>query len=377
MMKIAYCIAATYNSGGMERVLANKVNSLAADGTECLVITTDQRGRKPFFRMDPRVRHIDLAIDYEANNGGSFLNKLVNYPLRQLRHRRRLRDVLEREQPDITVSMFCNEASLLPAIKAGGRKLLEVHFSRFKRLQYGRRGLWALADRWRSRRDLSTARRYDRFIVLTEEDRGYWHGVGNVEAIPNAVSFDCPVPAPLTSRKVLAVGRLSHQKGFDRLIDAWAAAVKDNPGWTLEIVGSGELADELKRRISTAGVAGSVVLTPSCSDMPSKYREASVLAMTSRYEGLPMALIEAQTCGLPIVAMDCRCGPRDVVSDGRSGFIVAEGDTEAFASRLSLLMSDDALRSDMGRHATLESRRFAADSIMARWKKVFNELLSQ
>lgn len=376
-MKIAYCIAATYNSGGMERVLANKVNSLTADGTECLIITTDQHGRKPFFDMDSRVCHIDLGIDYEANNGASFFSKLVNYPLRQLRHRRRLRAVLEREKPDITVSMFCNEASLLPAIKAGGRKLLEVHFSRFKRLQYGRKGLWALADRWRSRRDLHTACRYDRFVVLTEEDRGYWRGVDNIEAIPNAVSFECPVPAPLTSRKVLAVGRLSRQKGFDRLIDAWAIAVRDNPGWTLEIVGSGELAEPIKRQIEAAGATGSVVLTPSCSDMPAKYREASVLAMTSRYEGLPMALIEAQTCGLPIVAMDCRCGPRDVVTDGRSGFIVSDGDTAAFASRLSRLMSDDALRLDMGRHAVEESRRFSADRIMARWKTVFNELLSR
>lgn len=376
-MKIAYCIAATYNSGGMERVLANKVNSLAADGTECLIITTDQHGRKPFFDMDPRVRHVDLGIDYEANNGTSFLNKLIHYPLRQIRHRRRLRAVLEREKPDITVSMFCNEAPLLPAIKAGGRKLLEVHFSRFKRLQYGRKGLWALADRWRSRRDLQTARRYDRFVVLTEEDRGYWHGVDNIEAIPNAVSFECPQPAPLTSRKVLAVGRLSHQKGFDRLIDAWAISVRNNPGWTLEIVGSGELAEPIKRQIEETGVAGSVVLTPSCSDMPAKYREASILAMTSRYEGLPMALIEAQTCGLPIVAMDCRCGPRDVVTDGRSGFIVTEGDIAAFASQLSRLMSDDALRLDMGRNAILESRRFAADRIMSRWKTLFNELLSR
>lgn len=120
----------------------------------------------------------------------------------------------------------------------------------------------------------------------------------------------------LSQRKVLAVGRLSHQKGFDRLIEAWRDAVAANPGWTLEIVGSGELHDELKRQIEENGVADSVVMTSGCSDMPAKYREASILAMTSRYEGLPMALIEGQACGLPIVAMDCKCGPRDVVTDG-------------------------------------------------------------
>lgn len=171
-MKIIYCIAATYNSGGMERVLANKVNWLTRHaGVECIVVTSDQCGRKPFFEFDKRVRHIDLGINYEANNGRGFLNKLIGYPLRQWRHRRRLSALLRREKADITVSMFCNEAALLPDIKDGSRKLLEVHFSRFKRLQYGRTGVWAIADRLRSRGDLRTARRYDRFVTLT---RGTW-----------------------------------------------------------------------------------------------------------------------------------------------------------------------------------------------------------
>lgn len=374
-MKIIYCIAATYNSGGMERVLANKVNWLTRHaGVECVVVTSDQCGRKPFFEFDKRVRHIDLGINYEANNGRGFLNKLIGYPLRQWRHRRRLSALLRREKADITVSMFCNEAALLPDIKDGSRKLLEVHFSRFKRLQYGRTGMWAIADRLRSRGDLRTARRYDRFVTLTREDMGYWPDVPGIEAIPNAVPFEAPAAADLSQRKVLAVGRLSHQKGFDRLIEAWRDAVAANPGWTLEIVGSGELHDELKRQIEENGVADSVVMTSGCSDMPAKYREASILAMTSRYEGLPMALIEGQACGLPIVAMDCKCGPRDVVTDGSDGFITPQGDTATFADRLSQLMSDADLRVRMGAEARRQAKRFDPDKIMTRWMEIFREL---
>ena len=161
-MKIIYLIAGTYRPGGMERVLAGKTNWLVDHGADVLVVTTDQRGRKPFFEMDGRIRHVDMDINYEDNNGGSFLNKLLRYPAKQLRHRISLTRLLKKERANIVVSMFCNDASFLPCINDGSRKVLEIHFSRYKRLQYGRKGLWALADRWRSGNDRRVALRIKR-----------------------------------------------------------------------------------------------------------------------------------------------------------------------------------------------------------------------
>lgn len=359
----------------MERVLAGKANWLASHGHTVSIITTDQRGREPFFELRPSIRCHDLGINYEANNDGPLLTKLAQYPLKQWRHRRRLRRLLAELQPDVTVSMADNEAVILPSLAEGGRKVMEVHFSRFKRLQYGRSGLWGFIDRRRFRHDLLTARRYDRFVTLTEEDLGYWQGVDGAVAIPNASPFEADTPADVTSsRTVLAVGRLTHQKGFERLIEAWAAVAPEHPEWQLEIAGSGPQLDMLLSMAADAGVSSSVIFTGNCPDMAAKYRTAALLAMTSRYEGLPMALIEAQTFGLPAVAMDCKCGPRDVITDGSDGFVTPAGDTAAFASRLAQLMDDGDLRARMARNAVAASARYRRDAIMNRWLDLFNQL---
>ena len=170
-MRIVYCIAGTYNSGGMERVLANKANYLVSHGYEVFIITTDQRGKQPFFSLDERIRCYDLGINYEENNGKSLLNKIIHYPFKQWKHRKRLSELLRELRADIAISMFCNDVSFLWKIKDGSRKILEIHFSRYKRLQYERKGAWKLADQWRSRMDEKTVKKYACFVVLTHEDK--------------------------------------------------------------------------------------------------------------------------------------------------------------------------------------------------------------
>ena len=386
-MKIVYLIAGTYRSGGMERVLAGKANWLVRNGVaSVLIVTTDQRGQKPFFEIDSRIRHEDLGINYEENNGGSFLNKLVRYPFKQIRHRIRLAALLKRERADIVVSMFCNDAAFLPRIKDGSRKVLEIHFSRYKRLQYGRSGLWALADRWRSRNDLKVVRRFDRFVVLTEEDRTYWEQdavLPNICVIPNSRTF-CVAEDELSEdcrRTVLAVGRYNVQKAFDRLIDAWAEVQESvrsgqcPDGWKLRLVGDGELRDELQAQTDRLHLNDSVILGRVENDMVNVYCGSDIYAMTSLYEGLPMVLLEAQAAGLPIVSMTCKCGPRDVVTDGVDGFLVPEGDVRAFAGRLVQLMSDSELRRRMGQAAYRNSARFDESVIMPQWERLFRELM--
>lgn len=379
-MKVIYLIAGTYRAGGMERVLADKVNWLTANGVaDVLIVTTDQRGQKPFFAIDERVRQTDLGIGYEENNGGSFLDKLLRYPIKLLRHRHRLTDVLKSEKADVVVSMFCNDASFVPCIKDGSRKVLEIHFSRYKRLQYGRTGIWAFADRWRYRNDRRIASRFDRFVVLTEEDRGYWESgfpMPNICVIPNARTF-MPFEHKNTgadgTHTVLAVGRYNSQKAFDRLINAWAR-IDARSGWSLRLVGDGELRDELQNQIDSLGLSESVVLGSAETDMLPVYRNADIYALTSLYEGLPMVLLEAQAASLPIVSMACKCGPRDVITDGVDGFIVPEGDVDAMADRLRLLMNDEGLRCRMGQEAYRNSDRFDRNVIMEKWRTLFEGL---
>lgn len=373
-MHIVYNIAGFYRPAGMERVLSAKAGWLAAHGHRVTIITTEQKGRPAVFPLPEGVGMTDLAIGYEDNNGGGLLKKILQYPGKQRRHRKALVALLGELKPDITVSMFCNEVNLIPSINDGSRKVLEVHFSRFKRIQYQRKGLWAFVDRMRSRLDEKTAGRYDRFIVLTEEDRGNWGRTEGIRVIPNPVGFHPETPAPLDTRTVLAVGRYTHQKGLERLLEAWNS-IQDKSGWTLRLVGDGEDRLSLEKLIETLGIGGSVILGRPESDMASVYRGASVLALPSRYEGLPMALIESQAFGIPAVSFDCKCGPREIIKDGKTGILVPEGDIYALAKGLERLMKDDALRMEMGRAAFENAGRWDMEQIMPQWIRLFEEIL--
>lgn len=375
MMRIIYTIAATYNSGGMERVLANKANWLVQNGYEISILTTDQKGRSSFFEFDPRIRFYDLGVNYEENNGKSFLNKLVHYPFKQWKHRRALQKLLPELKADVVVSMFCNDASILPKIKDGSRKVLEIHFSRFKRQQYGRKGIWRIADDIRSRNDLKVVSKFDRFVVLTEEDKGYWGELDNIQVIPNASSFVLDKPAELNEKRVIAVGRYCYQKALNRLIEAWSVVCKRVDDWKLHLVGDGEDREALKHQIDELRLTDKVVLGRSETDMKSVYGGASMLALSSRYEGLPMVLLEAQAAGLPIVSFECKCGPKDVITEGVDGYLVEEGNVAALADRMLRLIEDKDLRKRMGQEAYKNSERFSEESVMAQWEKLFKEIV--
>lgn len=372
-MKIVYLIAGTFNAGGMERVLSQKANWLACHGHEVVVVTTDQRGRPPYFHLDQGIATSDLGINYDADNG-RLLSKLVRFPVRQWRHRRRLTSLLLRLRADVVVCMFNNDVGFVHRIHDGSLKVLEVHFAKNKKLQYARRGLWALADRWRTWREQQVVRKYDRFVVLTHEDAALWGRLPNIAVIPNARTFPPVRQAALTHHRVLAIGRLDYQKGFDRLIGIWSLVRKQAQaavaGWQLDIVGDGPLRDALQRQIQQLGLQDTVHLLPPTPAVQQLYLRSSILVMTSRYEGLPMVLIEAQTLGLPIVAYACQCGPRDVVTDGADGYLIADGNEALFAARLTQLMTDEALRRRMGQSALTASDRFSQEQVMQQWMQL-------
>lgn len=361
----------------MERVLTNKANWLVEHGYEVVIVTTDQQGEKPFFPLDKRIKCYDLGVNYEENNGAGFFNKLLNYPAKLRRHKRLLREIFAKETPDVTVSMFCNDVSFITGLKEGGKKVLEIHFGKHKRLQYGRKGLWRLADLWRTRQDERIVRRFDRFVVLTEEDKTFWGDVPGMLVIPNARTFSPIEYAPLNTKKVIAVGRFTHQKGFERLVEAWRLIADKVPGWHLDIIGDGEERDMLESLVCDYALSESVSLLPPTTDMPMVYMGASIVAMSSRYEGLPMILVEAQAYGLPIVSFDCKCGPADVVKDGVTGYLVPEGDTEALANRLQKVMTDDTLRSKMGKAAREASERYSVESVMTQWVGLFEAVVKE
>lgn len=375
-IKLVYCIGGTYNSGGMERVLSNKANWLSSHGYEITIITTEQRGRNAFFPLNPDIQQIDLGINYEESKG--IAAKLFLYPFKLLKHKSILSKHLRLIRPDIVISLFDNGSSIVPKINDGSKKILEVHFSRFKRKQYERKGLLGIIDRILSKQDLKTAKSYDHFVVLTNEDKGYWGMDKNISVIPNALNNtfrNVDLKETERTNKIIAVGRLAHQKHFSELIHIFSAIHDKAPNWGLEIIGNGPDKDRLQKLIDGLGLKSKVKLSPATSTIQEKYLTAGIYAMTSRYEGLPMVLLEAQACGLPIISYDCKCGPKDIINDGIDGYIIPMGNRQLFADKLLELIKDQELRQRMGNAAVASSKRFDEERIMKLWTSLFNKVL--
>ena len=376
-MKIIYCFASLYNPGGIERVLLNKIRWFVVQGGyELMVVTTDQQGRPPFYAFPPEVRMVDLGINYSLDNGRSPLMKILSYFRKRRIHRKRLTELLMRERADIVVSLFPSESSFIPDIRDGSKKVLELHYNRFFRLQYNRSGLLGLADRFRMRQDDRLVRRFDRFVVLTQEDAGYWGALPNLAVIPNAAPTVPDVSYDPQSRRVIAVGRLDYQKGFDRLLDAWAlipAAIRE--GWSLDIFGQGEWEPMLREHAVRLGIADSARINRPTGRIFDEYARSAFLAMSSHFEGLPMVMIEAMACGLPVVSFDYPCGPKDIIREGENGLLVPEGNIDALASAMARMMSDEVLRSAMSVKTAEIQQVYSEEVVMQQWTRCFQNLL--
>ncbi len=376
-MKIVYCIQGTHNSGGMERVLSRKVNYLAQAGHEVSIITFDQQERKPFFELHPNITCYDLAIPYERYKKPGLFNRLTLYihlpRLHQL-HRKRLEELLFKLKADIVISMLNEEAYFLPSIHDGSRKILEFHFSKYNGLQDLRKGIWRVIDDLRTKKEERLARSFDRFVVLTEEDATLWGALPNLRVIPNPLPFYSNRPSDCNAHQLLAVGRYDEQKHFDLLIDLWAQLAPEYPDWRLVIAGDGKLRPELTAQVERLGLKNIELMRPT-NQVQDLYRASSIYAMTSRYEGMGLVLIEAQQMGIPSVAFACPCGPRDVITDGVDGYLLEVGDHAGFIQALRRLMDSEAERQRMGAAARIASERYDLEYIMKSWLSLFDELV--
>lgn len=377
-MKIVYCILGVSNPGGMERVLLNKARWLCANtDAEVVIVTTDQKGRKPFYDFPAKVRFVDLGINYKDDFNKGFIAKTIGYLRRRRLHRQRLTAFLMQERPDLTISLFPCESSFIPAIKDGSKKILEHHYSKNFRLQYGRKGLFGYVDRIRMRHDEKLVRNFDSFVVLTNEDSKSWGNIPNMSVISNAVTEIPHRIADLNSKRVIAVGRLDYQKGFDRLIEAWRILMERHPelfDWRLDIFGQGEWQEMLESKINDYNLQNRIAINPPTNQITEEYLNSSILAMTSNYEGFGMVLVEAMACGVPCVSFDCPCGPSEIISSGINGLIVPNGDIPAFAEALAALITNADLRKEMARNARSSVATYSEEAVMQKWMSLFQSL---
>ncbi len=370
-----------YHPGGIERIVSTKANYFSDRmGWDVFIIASKQKGMPAFYRLSPKVKLIDLDIDYEATLILSVYKRVLMKLILQRRHKKLLSKILKDIKPDITISTFNNEAAFLPKIKDGSKKVLEFHFARgykkilarvFKvgyltKLAYY---ISTLNDEYR------IIPKFDQFVVLTQEDMELWKPrINNVINIPNIAETQADVPVLLDSKHAIAVGRLDAQKSFDRLVEIWAVINIKHPDWVLDIYGEGRDRELLQDKINNLGLSDKIILHKATSQIFEKYRESSMLLMTSTFEGWGLILSEAMSFGLPTVAYTCKCGPKDIIKDGDDGFCVKEGDKKTFVEKVNFLIENAEIRKSFGFAAVQNIKRYSIDNVMPQWVSLFERL---
>ena len=374
-MKLLFHLASTAVPGGSVRVLCNKLCWFARKGGyELLVVTTDQKGQKPYYDFPKEVRMIDLGINYWDDYSLNPIKRILSTARKRRLHRKRLAAVLRQERPDVTLVHYPTEAWVAATIRDGSKKMMEFHTSRYSRMQAGHRGLHRYMAAFRTWNDMRIAKKFQKVIVLTQEDAAQWGNMPGLCVIPDAVQPTALRAHPAQSRTVIAAGRLIPIKGFDKLLEAWSLLPPETrAGWKLKIFGEGMLEETLKQQIVQSGLQESASICPATPHIFEEYAQSAFLVMTSRYEGFGMVMVEGMSVGLPAISFAFKCGPRDIIRNGENGYLVPPGDVQALADAMALLMKDDRLREALSAGALETADRFMEDNIMKQWEDLFNE----
>lgn len=215
----------------------------------------------------------------------------------------------------------------------------------------------------------------DQLVLLTKHDHNILKAGLSTPSIviPNPTLYPALPKNELVNKKniVLAVGRLNQQKNFTKLIQLWAALPEElHQQWQLRIVGSGEEKEHLLKTISEKAVNESVEIAEASKEIHFEYKQASILAMTSRYEGLPLVLIEAKSFGLPAIAFDCKTGPAEIIYNMHDGFLIPEHDDDMYIHQLTELMRNERLRKEMSINAIANSSNFSEEHVIKLWETV-------
>ena len=380
--KIIFCTAQIIESGGVERVLSKRLNYFIEKfNYDITIITTENnnknfQNKNSFFYFNPKIKIIDLKINYLNSLSSNFLLQKFQLKIRNDKILKSLNSIIKNIQPDILISVCGSSSVVCHKVLNPCKKILEHHGNKgfFTGEMNNSTFVDKLKFRYREYREKSYLNKYDEFLVLTEEDKKAW-GDNRIKVINNPLPFDSKEVSNCKNKKIISIGRLEFEKGFDILIDIWKKVNKKHPNWILEIYGEGSLRKELQTKIDSLDLTNSLILKGNEKNIQSKYLENSIYVMSSRYEGFGMVLIEAMSCGLPLISFDCPCGPKDIIKDGENGFLVKFGDIDEMAEKINYLIENEDKRIEMGKKSKELSYNYSEEKIMNQWKELFKNLL--
>ena len=354
-MKICFFIYNISSPGGSERVTTIIANQLKKLNYDIRILSVCGNG-KPFYTLD---NSIPIHIIYKDKEN---INSKVKYF-----------DILRKSllyhknnETDLIIDVFTSRSLISIPVK----KILKIKNISWEHFNYyAKIGLNPLG------RNLA-CKFSNQIITLTDEDRKYYRDNnkinGKIDYIYNPSPYPIVDSTDLSNKRVISVGRLTHQKGYDMLLKAWQK-VEEKSDWELILLGDGDekeslinLANKLKlKNVKFLGVK---------KDVPEYYKKSSIYVSSSRFEGLPMCMIEAQSFGLPIVAFDCKTGPSEIINNNKDGFLIKNENIEELAEKLLLLINDRDKLEKFSLEARKSAKRFTLEEIIKNWQELLEKI---
>jgi len=377
-MKIFYIYTALLTKGGADRVLTEKANWLSEHGYEVGIITDTQMGRPPIFPLSPKIKLINLDIDFSKEYGHNFLVRTILYYKLMREYKYAMKEVLQKNKPDIVITTMGRDLDFLADIYHDGIIIGEAHTTKhflrnFHLLEQKGFPFKQIAWYWRRKMD-KNARKLNGIVLLTKEDAESWKGTNQTFVIPNSLPFEPYKSSELENKQAIAVGRYNNAKGYEYLVEAWKTVHQKHPDWIINIYGSGEQKEMVKTLIKNNDLQESMLLHEPTDDIMECYLDSSICVVSSRYEGFPMVILESMACGVPVVSFDCPHGPRNIIKNCEDGILVDYLNTQALAENICKLIEDPNLRKTMGEKARNNIRRFSKESVMQQWTNLFIQL---
>ena len=375
-MKLIYIAPFLSPVGGLERTLTDKANYLIGEGHEVMFLTFMQGQGKVFYDLDPRIAQVDIDCPIHTIFKHPIWKRLGKFL--QLKHlfRERLNHVFADFRPNVVVITIPNtELFIHDIVKVAQahnvKVVVESHLASLFHLKgkyFTVRVLCKLFP------PITAIRKADLLIALTKRDADNWcrRQVPKVTVIPNPSTYYSDDVSDVNRLKgrIIAVGRLSEQKRFDRLIDAFSLIAAKYPSWYIDVFGDGPLSKSLNERIEKKNLIGRVRLNSPTRAIILEYQRSQFYALSSDYEGFGLVIIEAMSCGIPVVATDCPYGPSEIIDDGKTG-LLAKMEVQDLADKMEWMITHDAERQQMGLNAHQAAARYKMDVVMPEWEKAY------
>ena len=384
-MKIVFLCNNFKSLNGVERAWSQKLSLLAEyPGDDVYLITYNQYGAPLSFSISDKVHHIDLASRYISRCSFHGIYQYIDRYRSERSFRNELNQTLEKLNPDIVVCADMHVADLKAVL------LSTVHATRIVECHCGKAGYFEDIKRfnrivkrlkeWILKIQLISAiRKFDKVVVMTEAEKADWNLKDKVVCIPNMlVSYPGQEPDKThVQKRVISVGRYAYPKGYDMLLESWLIVQKAHPDWSLHIYGSHDGSEgeyeRLKEQIKQHQL-NNVFLHQSTNEIYSCYTKSDFFVMSSRYESFGLVLIEAMSCGLPVISFDCKYGPQSIIQNGETGVLVPHNDITKMAVAICSMIEHGKDRQRMGKNGRIEAWKYLPEQIMPLWHDFYKSL---